>query len=134
MNQRCSQRPGGVAARDSERLKRTKYGGSCQQAGVRFVPLAAETFGRWGDETLGLLRELAKRRRVPVGAEQEAAFRESLVTHWTQCLSVGLAKYNAYQVSSRAHRSADASGPTFASEFAEDLICRGPYRPHCAAL
>ncbi len=134
VNQRCSQRPGGVAARDSERLKRTKYGGSCQQAGVRFVPLAAETFGRWGDETLGLLRELAKRRRVPVGAEQEAAFRESLVTHWTQCLSVGLAKYNAYQVSSRAHRSADASGPTFASEFAEDLICRGPYRPHCAAL
>jgi len=96
------------------------------------VPLAAETFGRWGEKTMDFLKMLATRKRRPtsIPTEEDTAFRESIVNHWSQLLSVELMKHNAFQVASRAQRAAAARGPRRASAFPEDFVSRGPYRPH----
>ena len=137
INRRASQRPGGSEAREAEKEKDKLYGQTTRQAGMKFVPLAAETLGRWGNETVKLLQELAKRKRRPIGAAhgegaapEGDSFREGVVNHWFQYLSVALMKYNAYQITARAHTAARESGPSYADVFNEDLISRGPYRPH----
>ncbi|CEM38276.1 unnamed protein product [Vitrella brassicaformis CCMP3155] len=75
---------------------------------------------------------LAKRKPRPtsIPMEEDTAFRESIVNHWSQLLSVELMKHNAFQVASRAQRAAAARGPRRASAFPEDFVSRGPYRPH----
>ncbi|CEM17555.1 unnamed protein product [Vitrella brassicaformis CCMP3155] len=75
---------------------------------------------------------LAKRKPRPtsIPMEKDTAFRESIVNHWSQLLSVELMKHNAFQVASRAQRAAAARGLRRASAFPEDFVSRGPYRPH----
>ena len=130
VNRTNSRRPGGAAAASGEKEKDRKYGANCRQQGYTFIPLAAETFGRWGEGTLTLLRRLARRRVAPPAssAEDRAFFHEGVMNHWGQCLSVALMRWNAFQVSCRAHRAADARTQQRAGLFPEDLICRGPYR------
>ncbi|CEL92414.1 unnamed protein product [Vitrella brassicaformis CCMP3155] len=132
VNRRGAQLPGGKAAQLAEKDKIDKYGPITQAAGFRFVPLAAETFGRWGDKTMDFLKMLAKRKPRPtsIPMEEDTAFRESIVNHWSQLLSVELMKHNAFQVASRAQRAAAARGPRRASAFPEDFVSRGPHRPH----
>uniref|UniRef100_A0A7S1NXZ2 Uncharacterized protein n=1 Tax=Vitrella brassicaformis TaxID=1169539 RepID=A0A7S1NXZ2_9ALVE len=69
-------------------------------------------------------------RPTSIPMEEDTAFRESIVNHWSQLLSVELMKHNAFQVASRAQRAAAARGPRRASAFPEDFVSRGPYRPH----
>ncbi|CEM36480.1 unnamed protein product, partial [Vitrella brassicaformis CCMP3155] len=85
-----------------------------------------------GDKTMDFLKMLAKRKPRPtsIPMEEDTAFRESIVNHWSQLLSVELMKHNAFQVASRAQRAAAARGPRRASAFPEDFVSRGPYRPH----
>ncbi|CEM22785.1 unnamed protein product [Vitrella brassicaformis CCMP3155] len=99
VNRSNARRPGGFAAAGAERDKDRKYGANCRQKGYTFVPLAAETFGRWGGETLTLLRRLAQRRVLPPAssAEDRAFFHEGVMNHWGQCLSVALMRWNAFQ-------------------------------------
>ena len=124
--------PGGQAAAKAEQAKRRTYEAAVRNAGHRLIPLAAETFGRWGKDTQDFLRLLARRRRLPLGvtSEEGVSFREGVVGHFTQVLSVGLMKWNAYQIASRAHNAAEAEGPAYSYAFPEDLVSRGPYRPH----
>ena len=130
VNRRNATRPGGEAAREAEKTKENRYKANVTNAGFKFIPLAAETFGRWGEQAADLLKLIAKKKRPPPGAGPRGAFTDGLVNHWNQCLSVALMKYNAQQISSRAHHAARSRAPQFADDFAEDLISRGPYRPH----
>ncbi|CEM32043.1 unnamed protein product [Vitrella brassicaformis CCMP3155] len=132
VNRRGAQLPGGKAAGLAEKEKIDKYGPAARAAGFRFVPLAKETFGRWGEKTMDFLKMLAKRKPRPtsIPADEDGAFRESVIKHWSQLLSVELTKHNAFQVASRAQRAAAARGPRRAHAFPEDSVSRGPYRPH----
>ena len=132
MNRRGAQLPGRKAAALAEKDKTDKYGPAARAAGFQFVPLAAETFGRWGEKTMDFLKMLSKRRPRPAAilATEDGVFRESIINHWSQLLSVELMKHNAFQVYSRAQRAAAARGPRRASAFPEDFISRGHYRPH----
>ncbi|CEM07953.1 unnamed protein product [Vitrella brassicaformis CCMP3155] len=91
-----------------------------------------DKFDKWGDKTMDFLKMLAKRKPRPtsIPADEDAAFRESIINHWSQLLSVELMKHNAFQVASRAQRAAAARGPRRASAFPEDFVSRGLYRPH----
>ncbi|CEM30652.1 unnamed protein product [Vitrella brassicaformis CCMP3155] len=128
-----AQLPGGTAARHAERRKELLYGSTVRAVpGYVFVPLAAETCGRWGQQTIDLLHKLA-RRRAPLPAcceEDRASFYAGFMSRWAQRLSVALAQWNACQLSYRAHCAAEAQAQQRASAFPEDLISRGPYRPH----
>ncbi|CEL94223.1 unnamed protein product [Vitrella brassicaformis CCMP3155] len=124
VSRRSAQLPGGKAAQLAENDKIDKYGPTAQAAGFRFVPLAAETFGRWGEKTMDFLKMLAKRKPRPtsIPTEEDTAFRESVNNHWSQLLSVELMKHNAFRVASRAQRAAAARGPRRASAFLEDVM------------
>lgn len=122
----------GRAAKHTEALKEEKYGANARQAGHKLVGLIAETFGRWGPETHKLIRRLAARKRPPAGASLEEAteYREGVVNHWYQILSVALMKHSVFQMVSRAQTAADRESKEFAARFGEDFVSRGPYRPH----
>ncbi|CEM07928.1 unnamed protein product [Vitrella brassicaformis CCMP3155] len=62
VNRRSAQVPGGKTAELAEKDKIDKYGPTAQAAGFRFVPLAAETFGRWREKTVDFLKMLAERK------------------------------------------------------------------------
>ncbi|CEM34897.1 unnamed protein product [Vitrella brassicaformis CCMP3155] len=83
VNRRSAQLPGGKTAQLAEKDKIDKYGPTARAAGFRFVPLAAETFGRWGEKTMDFLKMLAKRKPRPtsIPTEEDTAFRESIINH-----------------------------------------------------
>ncbi|CEM39081.1 unnamed protein product, partial [Vitrella brassicaformis CCMP3155] len=136
VNRRNAQLSGGKAAALAEKAKTDKYGPTVQARGFRSVVLAADTFSRWAPAVLAFLKTLANRRprTSAIPASEDVSFRDRVINHWSQLLSMELMKYSAFRVANRAQRAAAARGPARASAFAEDFISRGPYRPHTRPL
>ena len=102
----------GVAARREERKKYADYTPNPGGRPVCFVPLAFETFGRWGPAAVTELRRLARLRMDADRAsplEPAAAFR-SVLTRWRQQVAVALQRGNfeVYAASTRPSAPAAA--------------------------
>ena len=94
--------------------------------GGRLVPFSVETFGRWGAEALGWLRDAAD--AVAEADPQVAAAghwgKIGLLNAWHTRLSVALQKGNAACLlqAGRVRGSADVGGATGWEEDIEDLL------------
>jgi hypothetical protein len=124
---RFAARPG-VKAADMEYVKETKYTIPCRDAGFRFVPLAAETFGRMGGKAEAFLTELAycaaERARGP-GAGDSALLRQRFLGRWRKTLSCALQRGVALQVLGKHHRSGHAAAALLsAGDTAEGALRR----------
>jgi len=66
----------GAAARMAEEKKRGKHGKSCEEAGLTFVPMAFEVFGKMGEEATKMINNIGVAIGRRMGIPQAAAVRD----------------------------------------------------------
>ena len=110
----------GAAACESERDKRRRYAARLDGNPVLFVPLAFETYRRWGDAASSALRCLVRLRSTFADSRQSVdphvVFRGCLI-RWRRQVSVVLQQGECFHVvrlhRSGARRCARSSGVRF---------------------
>ena len=88
----------GAAARESERVKWRRYAACPDGNPVLLVPLAFETYGRWGDAASAELRRLARLRSALADSRQSVdpnGFFRGCLIRWRRQVSVVLQQGNA---------------------------------------
>jgi len=80
----------------AERAKRDRYGDNCRDRGWGFVPLAVDSYGRWGNEAHLYFAKFASRLAVRTKVSQSVALSSLYRT-----LGVVLARQNARSILSR---------------------------------
>lgn len=122
----------GRALRRAAEKKYEKYSDAAQQRNFKIVPLSAESYGRWGDETAALLHRLARHKKPPIYMEdgEMEFFRDTAVEQWFSRLSVVLQQGNAEMIRSRGYQAARWNGQERAGEADGILLERGPFHPH----
>ncbi len=128
---RAHGRQNGVAAEAAAKQKRSKYERAARTAGHRFFPLAVETYGRWGEDAVKLLRGLAKRVPTPdfLDESERDDHQETNCERWWSRLSVLLQKGNVQLIERRAGRAVEAIEQGPAPFLQAELVERGPFRP-----
>jgi hypothetical protein len=99
------------AALARERRKNGKYQAAATQQGVGFIPLVAETFGAWSFQLVDFMRD-ARRMMADKLPEDTATSwtAASFSGHFSQRISVAIAKGNARAIRLRATRDFALSG------------------------
>jgi hypothetical protein len=87
----------GSAAAAAERRKRAQNTADCQAVGIRFLPLAVETFGGWGADALRFFQTVAGRVADRTGQPRNSCFASLF-----QELAVRLQRGNAHMLLRRA--------------------------------
>jgi hypothetical protein len=94
----------GVTAANAEKQKINTYSCVKPQGGI-FIPIAAEVFGRWGEETSTLLARLAEFKLTRMGLEGNKVLRSRLINKWWNVLACTLVKSNVFMILSKTHNS-----------------------------
>ena len=110
----------GYTARLVEERKLRDYKDVIESKLCAFVPLASETYGRWGRHTVRFLKNLAAAVMTRVGREGDKRFESRLLIRWWALLGIALQKGNAIVIS---EKTADRARASF--QVGEVLIGRG---------